>query len=357
MKKREKEAISLLKQLIATPSYSKEEGQTATIIENWLKERGVEVKRSKNNVWTKNKYFSEEKPTILLNSHHDTVRPNVNYTLNPFEPKEENGKLYGLGSNDAGGAVVSLLATFMEFYLSKSLTFNLLVAITAEEEISGKNGIASLLTELPDIECAIVGEPTEMNLAIAERGLMVIDGSAKGKSGHAAHDNTINPIYLALKDIEWLSHFKFERSSHILGEVKMSVSQINAGKQHNIIPGKCDFVIDVRVNEKYSNQEVFDVINENTVSELTPRSFRLNSSSIDQNHPIVKAGIELNRKVFGSPTLSDQALMNCPSLKVGPGKTERSHTADEFIYLDEIEKGIHIYIELLKKLNSYEIVG
>jgi acetylornithine deacetylase len=357
MKRNHEEAIELLKRLIATPSFSKEEEHTATIIENWLTERGVEVSRSNNNVWAKNKCFSMDKPTVLLNSHHDTVQPNVNYTLDPFDPKIEVDKLFGLGSNDAGGAVVSLLAAFKKFYLRTDLKYNLLIAITAEEEISGQNGIASLISELPEIEFAVVGEPTEMNLAIAEKGLLVIDACAHGVSGHAAHDNTENPIYNAMKDVEWISNFKFDRSSSLLGEVKMSVSQINAGKQHNLIPGRCDFVIDVRVNDHYSNKEVFEIIDTNTVGKLTPRSFRLNSSSIDENHRVVQAGVELGRATFGSPTLSDQALIACPSLKIGPGKTERSHTANEFIYLSEIEEGIEIYIELIEKLNSYEIVG
>ena len=351
------EAVELLKRLIAQPSFSKEEGDTATIIEDWLVERGVEVERSNNNVWAKNKWFSEHKPTMLLNSHHDTVRPNANYTLNPFDPMVNEGKLFGLGSNDAGGAVVSLLATFMHFYEQEDLQYNLLLAITAEEEISGKKGISSLYPELPVIDFALVGEPTEMNLAVAEKGLLVIDGCASGISGHAAHNNTENAIYKAIKDIEWISRFDFEQKSDSLGRVKMSVTQINAGQQHNLVPGACDYVIDVRVNDKYSNEQIFEIIDANTLSELTPRSFRLNSSSIDVNHPIVLAGLKLGRTVFGSPTLSDQALINCPSLKIGPGKTERSHTADEFIYLHEIEEGITIYIKLIEKINSYEIVG
>ena len=357
MKQNCHEAIELLKLLIATSSFSREEDKTADIIKDWLIERRVDVRQSGNNVWAINKYFSSEKPTVLLNSHHDTVRPNVNYTVNPFVPKVENEKLFGLGSNDAGGAVVSLLATFMEFHSRMDLKYNLLIAITAEEEVSGENGIASVFSEFPEIEFAIVGEPTEMNLAIAEKGLMVIDGCAKGVSGHTAHDNTENPIYGAMKDIEWISNFSFERKSTMLGPVKMSVSQISAGKQHNLIPGTCEFVIDVRVNDRYTNQEVFAIIDSHTSSDLTPRSFRLNPSSIDENHPIVKAGLALGRSTFGSPTLSDQALMDCPSLKIGPGKTERSHTADEFIYLNEIEEGIEIYIELIEKLNSYEVVG
>ncbi len=357
MKQNYQEVVEFLKRLIEIRSFSREEDETATIIADWLNQHGVKVNRVKNNVWAKNKCFSNDKPTILLNSHHDTVQPSVNYTMNPFDPKVEDNKLFGLGSNDAGGAVVSLIATFMEFYSRSDLKYNLLIAITAEEEISGQNGIASLLSELPEIDFAIVGEPTEMNLAIAEKGLMVIDACAKGISGHAAHDNTQNPIYTAMKDIEWISNYNFERDSSMLGGVKMSVPQINAGKQHNLIPGACNYVIDVRVNDQYSNQEVFEIIDANTKSKLNPRSFRLNSSSIDENHPIVNAGLELGRTVFGSPTLSDQALMDCPSVKIGPGKTERSHTADEFIYLHEIEEGIEIYIELIEKLNSYEIMG
>lgn len=343
-------AIKLLKQLIETPSFSKEENETAAIIENWFTALDIPTSRSNNNIWAFNKYFDANKPSILLNSHHDTVKPNKNYSKNPFEAKELQGKLFGLGSNDAGGSLVALMALFVHFYEHNNLNYNLIIAATAEEENSGNNGIKSILAQLPVIDFAVVGEPTEMNIAVAEKGLLVIDGYAQGISGHAAHNNTDNAIYNALKDIDWIKNHRFPKTSDLLGRVKMSVTQINAGDQHNVVPGICHFVIDVRVNENYTNQEIFDIINNNTKSKLKARSFNLNSSSISLNHPIILAGIHLGKCVYGSPTLSDQVNLNCPSLKMGPGVSARSHSADEFIYLKEIEEGINTYINLFNEI-------
>ncbi len=346
----QQEAFELLKKLIVTPSFSGEEDDTATHICSWFDEHKIPYNLHKNNVWATNKHFDKSKPTILLNSHHDTVKPNSGYTNNPFEAKLEDGKLYGLGSNDAGGCLVSLIALFTHFYASENLTYNLLIAATAEEESSGPNGLNSLLKIIPPIEFAVVGEPTQMNLAIAEKGLLVIDGYAPGVSGHAAHTNTNNAIYNALDDIQWIRNYSFPKVSDALGSVKMSVTQISAGSQHNVVPASCHFVMDVRVNEHYSNQEVFEIINAHTKSELKARSFRLNSSSIPENHPIVQAGIALGRNTYGSPTLSDQASLSCPSLKLGPGDSTRSHQANEFIYLHEIEEGIALYIKLFETI-------
>ena len=342
--------IELLKKLIATPSFSGEEDKTAGIIENFLKENGVKVNRTGNNVWAKNRFFDDNKPSILLNSHHDTVKPNKAYTIDPFKPFIKDGKLYGLGSNDAGGSVVSLLSTFVHFYNEKDLKYNIIIAITAEEESSGPNGLNSLIKILPEIDFAIVGEPTGMDLAIAEKGLLVLDVVAKGVSGHAAHENTVNPIYIAMEDINWIKNYKFPKVSETLGNVKMSVTQINAGTQHNVVPAECHFVVDIRVTDKYTNKEILDFVKSNLKNEVKERSLRLNSSSIDKNHPIVRAGIKLGRKTYGSPTLSDQSVLNCQSLKMGPGESPRSHQADEFIYLSEIEDGIKIYKDILNEV-------
>jgi len=347
---REEQAIALLKQLIATPSFSGEEDGTAALIEQFLKDHGVEVNRYKNNVWAVNKYFDPAKPTILLNSHHDTVKPNKAYTIDPFDPVEKDGKIYGLGSNDAGASVVSLLSTFLHFYERPDMAYNLLVAITAEEESSGPNGLNGLLPHLPEIDFAIVGEPTQMHLAIAEKGLLVLDVTAHGKPGHAAHTNTVNPIYKALDDIQWFRTYRFEKVSPLLGEVKMSVTQIEAGTQHNVVPAECRFVVDVRVNDLYTNREVLEIIRQHVQSDVQPRSLRLNSSSIDPAHPFVKAGVSLGRNTYGSPTLSDQAVLSCPSVKLGPGDSTRSHQADEYIYRDEIAEGIDLYIRMLEQI-------
>ncbi len=343
-------AVEFLKKLIQTPSFSKEEDTTALLIEEWLNENGVEANRNQNNIWATNKHFDANKPSILLNSHHDTVKPNKAYTNDPFEAKVESGKLYGLGSNDAGGCLVCLMSLFVHYYEHKNLKYNLVLAATSEEEISGKNGIASLLEILPPIDFAVIGEPTEMQLAIAEKGLLVIDAYASGISGHAAHENTENAIYNTLEDINWIKNYEFPKVSEELEKVKMTVTQINAGSQHNVVPSSCHFVIDVRVNDAYQNKDIFDIIDQHTKSKIIARSFRLNSSSIDANHPIVKAGMALGKKTYGSPTISDQALLSCPSLKLGPGVSERSHSADEFIELREIEEGIYLYINIFNQI-------
>ncbi len=343
-------AIQLLQELISIPSISKEENFTAAAIQNYFYALGIETNRELNNVWVYNKCFDNTKPTILLNSHHDTVKPNTGYSKNPFEPVLENGKLFGLGSNDAGGALVSLMATFIHFYHKENLKYNVIYAATAEEEISGTNGVELILTQLGKIDFAIVGEPTQMQLAIAEKGLMVIDFIAKGKSGHAAREEGKNAIYKAVKDIEWIQNFQFAKKSELLGPVKMSVTMVNGGTQHNVVPDACMFTVDIRTTEMYSNKEVLETLSKNCSSEMIPRSLRLRPSSIAMNHPFVVAGKKLGRKVYGSPTTSDQALMNFPSLKCGPGDSARSHSADEFIYLYEIEEGIKLYIEMLNKI-------
>jgi acetylornithine deacetylase len=303
-----------------------------------------------NNVWYTNKFFDENKPTILLNSHHDTVKPNKQYTRNPFEPTIEDEKLFGLGSNDAGGCLVSLIAAFIHFYHEENLKHNLVLAATAEEEISGKNGVELLLPQLPKINCAIVGEPTLMNMAVAEKGLLVLDCTAHGKAGHAAREEGDNAIYKAIKDIEWLKNYSFDKVSGLLGPNKISVTIINAGSQHNVVPSECKFTVDIRVNELYDFDEVLSVIKQNIQSEIAPRSLRLRSTNIELNHPLVKAGIELGKTYYGSPTTSDKALMPFPALKMGPGDSARSHTADEFIFVDEIKQGIELYIQLLNKV-------
>ncbi len=345
------DAIQLLKKLIETESFSSEEDQTASHIEAWFRRHDISYKRSNNNVWATNKYFEKTKPTLLLNSHHDTVKPNNGYTKDPFKAIVEDGKLYGLGSNDAGGCLVSLIAAFTYFYNKRDLKYNLVIVASAEEESSGEHGLNSMLTVIPKIDVAIVGEPTLMNLAVAEKGLVVFDAVVKGTPSHAAHPNDDNAIYNTISVLQWFMDYKFEKISSVLGEVKMTVTQINAGKQHNAIPADVDLVIDVRVNDKYTNAEIVEILQkEAPCASITARSLRLNSSFIPLDHELVKAGIEIGRTTYGSPTLSDQAVLTCPSLKLGPGDSTRSHSADEFIYLREIEEGIKIYIQLLEKV-------
>ena len=344
------EAISLLKSLIKTPSFSSEEHHTALLIESWFQNSEISFNRTNNNIWAINKYFDETKPTLLLNSHHDTVRPNNGYTKDPFDPIINAGKLYGLGSNDAGGCLVSLLATFSFFYHHKHLKYNLVMVASAEEENSGENGLNSMLSIIPEISVAIIGEPTLMQLAISEKGLVVFDAKVIGTPGHAAHKNDDNAIYNSIEVLKWFQEYTFEKCSESLGDVKMTVTQIQAGKQHNAIPSEVTLVVDVRVNDRYSNKEIAEILeNESPCSTIVPRSLRLNSSSISVEHELIKAGLELGRKTYGSPTLSDQSVLSCPSLKLGPGDSTRSHTADEFIYLQEIEEGITLYIKLLEK--------
>jgi len=325
------DAIGLLKKLIATPSFSKEEDNTAEIIENFLEAKGVNTYSYLNNIYARNKFFDESKPTILLNSHHDTVRPNKGYTLDPFSPIEKDGKLYGLGSNDAGGCLVSLISTFIYYYNQPNLTHNLIIAASAEEEISGHNGVEILLPRLPKIDFGIVGEPTLLNMAIAEKGLLVLDCTAHGRAGHAAREEGDNAIYKAMRDMEWFRTYKYDKVSDLLGPMKMSVTIINAGSQHNVVPSECKFTVDVRVNELYTFEEVLGIIKENVQSDVQPRSSRLRSTSIPIEHPLIQAGIALGRTYYGSPTTSDKALMNFPTLKMGPGDSARSHSADEFI--------------------------
>jgi len=344
------DAIMLLQNLISKQSFSSEEDETALLIMQWFSTHDIKFDSSNHNIWAKNKFFDDSKPTILLNSHHDTVKPNNGYTRDPFKPEIIADKLYGLGSNDAGGCLVSLLSLFTYYYNDDSLRYNLIIVASAEEESSGQNGLNSVLPLLPKIDFAIVGEPTLMQLAIAEKGLLVLDCYAHGKAGHAAHGLGDNAIYKAMEAMKWIKTFQFPKESETLGKVKMTVTQINAGSQHNVIPADCHFVVDVRVTDKYSNQEVLDIIIENIDVEIKPRSLRLNSSSISVEHPIVKAGVSMGREIYGSPTLSDQAVLSCPSLKLGPGDSLRSHTADEFIYVHEIEEGIQIYIDLLSKI-------
>ncbi len=351
------EAIHLLKELITIPSFSREEDKTAERIGLFFTQKGIPHFRTGNNIYALNKYLDESKPTILLNSHHDTVKPNKAYTLNPFSPVEKDGRLYGLGSNDAGGPLVALLAAFLFFYDRPDLKYNLVCAASAEEEISGKNGIEYLLHS-PSFnppgrkwDFALVGEPTQMQMAVAEKGLLVLDCTATGIAGHAAREEGDNAVYKAIKDIEWFSSFRFPRVSDFLGPVKMSVTVIETeNKAHNVVPSQCSFVTDIRVNELYTFEEILDIIKNNVTSDVQPRSLRLKSSAIGLDHPIVKAGLEAGRTCYGSPTTSDKALIPFPALKIGPGDSARSHTADEYIYTDEIKKGIELYVEMLGKV-------
>ncbi|MBK1895984.1 M20 family metallo-hydrolase [Chryseobacterium paridis] len=343
-------AIELLKKLIEIPSFSKDEYNTSVEIESFFKKHQIPAKRFKNNIWAVNKHFDEAKPSVLLNTHHDTVKPNKAYTLDPFVAIEKDGKLYGLGSNDAGASLVSLAQTFLHFYEREDLKYNLIIALTAEEEISGFDGIEALFSQLPNVELAIVGEPTQMNLAIAEKGLLVIDGEMKGTPSHAAHPNDDNAIIKCMQDLQHITNFKFPKVSDYLGEVKITLSGIHAGVQHNVVPEACNFTLDVRVTDEYTNEEAFEIIQSQMKSNLTARSFRLNSSKIELDHPFVQAGIAMGRTTYGSPTSSDQAIIPCTSVKMGPGDSRRSHTADEFIEINEIKEGIDIYIRILEKV-------
>ena len=344
----QKDSFELLKKLISIQSFSKEEDKTADAIEQFLQERDIRTHRKLNNIWAYNKYFDDSKPTLLLNSHHDTVKPNSGYTRDPYDAAVEDDKLFGLGSNDAGGCLVSLIGTFLYFYDQQDLSYNICLAATAEEEISGNDGLECVLPDLGILEFAIVGEPTQMNLAIAERGLLVLDCTSTGKAGHAAREEGDNAIYKALKDIEWFRNYRFSKISEVFGPLKMTVTIINAGSQHNVVPATCTFTVDVRVTDAYTNEEVLKIIRTNVDCEVKPRSIRLKPSSIDKGHPLVQSGIALGRTTYGSPTTSDQALLSIPSVKVGPGDSGRSHMADEFIYVHEIAEGIELYVAMLK---------
>ena len=347
----QKDVIDLLKKLIAIPSFSKEEDKTALAITHFFAARNIKVNTLKNNIWVANLHFDANKPSILLNSHHDTVKPNKGYTNEPFNPIEKEGKLYGLGANDAGGSLVSLMACFLHFYAMPNLGYNIIFLASAEEEISGHDGIELVLPQLPKFDFGIVGEPTKMEMAIAERGLLVLDVVATGKAGHAAREEGENAIYKILADIEWFKNYQFEKVSDLLGKVKMSVTVIETdNKQHNVLPSTCKMVVDVRVNELYSFEEVLKTIQANVKAEVKPRSLRMRSTGIGLDHVLVKAGKDLGKGYFGSVTTSDKALMSFPTLKMGPGDSARSHTADEFIYIKEIEEGILTYIQLLEKI-------
>lgn len=344
----QEDSLALLQELISIQSFSREESQTADAIVKFLEDRNIKTHRKLNNVWAYNLHFDAAKPTILLNSHHDTVKPNAGYTRDPYAPEIEEGKLYGLGSNDAGGCLVSLIAAFIYYHDQEDLSYNLCLAATAEEEISGVNGIECILPELGALEFAIVGEPTLMNLAIAERGLLVLDCTVHGTAGHAAREEGDNAIYKALKDIEWFRNYRFSKVSNVFGPLKMTVTMINAGSQHNVVPALCTFTVDVRVTDAYTNEEVLKIIKHNVDCEVKPRSTRLKPSSIDIAHPFVQSGIKLGRSTYGSPTTSDQALLSIPSVKIGPGDSARSHMANEYVFVNEIAEGIQLYIEMLK---------
>ncbi len=345
------DAVGLLQQLIETPSFSREESATCDLICQFLEQRGIASQKEGYNIYARNAHYSEGKPVILLNSHHDTVKPNKGYTRDPFAPSIGNGKLYGLGSNDAGGCLVSLIATFVHFYPQKDLPFNLVLAASAEEEISGAGGIEKVLPVLGPVDFAVVGEPTLMQMAVAERGLMVLDAIAPGHAGHAARNEGDNALYHALDDIDFIRNYTWEKVSPLLGPSRMTVTAIETeNKQHNVVPANCHFTIDVRLNELYSFEEVIEVLQQKLKSKIQPRSMRLRSTSIPIDHPLVKAGTAMGKTAYGSPTTSDKALMPFLSLKMGPGDSARSHTADEFIYLHEIEEGIQDYIQLLETM-------
>ena len=342
------EAVELLKELIAIPSISREETKAADRLEAFMTENGLKTHRDGNNIWTMNEPLDSNKPTLLLNAHIDTVKPAASWQHDPFTPAVEDGKLYGLGSNDCGGGLVSLLQAY-RILKDHNLPYNLVYLASAEEEVSGKDGISRVIPLLPKIDVAIVGEPTSMQPAIAEKGLMVIDAVAHGKSGHAARDEGENAIYIALDDIEWIRNHKFRNKSELLGDTKMTVTVAHAGTQHNVIPDTCEFTIDVRTNEHYQNEFLFVYLQKHLKSELKARSFRLSSSSIPIDHPLVRKCIEMGMKPFGSPTLSDQALMPWPSMKLGPGNSSRSHTAEEYICLSEISDAIFNYVKILRE--------
>ena len=343
------EAVSLLSHLIATPSVSRDERRAADIMEEELTRCGFTPHREANNVWAIGSCQREDRPTLLLNAHIDTVKPVASYTRNPYEPSLEDGTLYGLGSNDCGGGLVSLLQVFRELSASERCPYNLVYLASAEEEVSGKDGISRALPLLPHVDVAIVGEPTGMQPAVAEKGLMVVDITAHGKSGHAARNEGVNAIYEALDDLCWIRSHRFDRVSKFLGPTKMQATVVNAGTQHNVVPDECKIVVDVRTNELYTNEEVFDIISSHCKSECRARSFRLHSSRIDLNHPLVERCVALGLQPFGSPTLSDQALMPFASLKLGPGQSARSHSADEYIKGSEIEHAIGLYLRLLER--------
>lgn len=341
-----REAVGLLSRLIATPSVSRDERRAADLIEQYLADSGLQPQREGHNVWAVAPRHDGRRPTLLLNAHLDTVKPVDSWTRDPFEPTLDGDRLYGLGSNDCGGGLTALLMAFRAL-AEADTPYNLVYLASAEEEVSGRDGFSRALPLLPHIDVAIVGEPTGMQPATAEKGLMVIDATAHGKSGHAARNEGVNAIYEALDDLLWLREHRFERVSSLLGPTKATATVVSSGTQHNVVPDRCDFVIDVRTNELYSNQEVFDILSRHLCSELKARSFRLGSSSIAETHPLVVKCKEMGMRPFGSPTLSDQALMPWPSLKLGPGQSARSHSADEFVCVSEISHAIRTYLQLI----------
>lgn len=347
----QKEAKQLLSKLIATPSFSKEEDKTADLIQDYLHQKNVKTQRINNNIWAMNLHYDASKPNLLLNSHHDTVKPNKGYTLDPFSPIENEGKLFGLGSNDAGGCLVSLIACFLFYYDQQNLPYNIILVASAEEEISGHDGIELAIKSLPPIDFGIVGEPTQLEMAIAERGLMVLDVVSTGKAGHAAREEGESALYKILPDLNWFRTFQFDKVSDLLGAVKMSVTVIETdNKQHNVVPSTCKMVVDVRVNELYSFEEILAIIDKNVQATVTPRSLRMRSTGIALDHVLITSGIKLGKGYYGSVTTSDKALMPFPTLKMGPGDSARSHTADEFIFLNEIDEGVSTYIQLLSTI-------
>jgi acetylornithine deacetylase len=340
------QATSLLMQVLSIPSISREETQVCSFLQEWFREKGFQVFRKHNNIWIKS-FLDASLPTILMNSHMDTVKPSSDWTLDPYLPEIHGNKIYGLGSNDAGGALISMIFSFLELHEIPNRDYNLVLILSSEEEISGAKGISSVIEDLGKFDLAIIGEPTDMKMAVSERGLIVLDCIAYGKAGHAAHKNGENAIMKALGDIAILDNMKFEKVSEFLGEVGICVTQIEAGTQHNVIPDLCKFVVDVRTNEHYSNEEMVKIISSQLASEVVPRSMRLASSSLHMSHPLILKAMEMGIETFGSKTLSDQAVIPGPSVKIGPGISERSHQADEYILSEELEKGIKIYTQLL----------
>ncbi|MCM1449520.1 MAG: M20/M25/M40 family metallo-hydrolase [Clostridiales bacterium] len=350
MDKRTQTYISLLEQLIATPSISRDEAATATILEQFLSSHGVgEIKRIGNNIIAYRTDYDMSRPTLMLNSHHDTVRPNKGYTRDPFTPSIEAGRLYGLGSNDAGASLVSLMAAFIETQLLK-LPFNIVLALSAEEECSGANGMKRIVNEIDCIDMAIVGEPTSLQCAIGERGLLVLDCVTTGESGHAARNTGVNALYKAVDDINKLRSLKFDRQSATLGDITLNVTMIEAGSQHNVIPDECKYVVDVRTTDAYTNLETLQIIRDTVTAEVTPRSTHLSASAIDSSHPLVQTIDRLGITKVLSPTMSDMALMPFPSIKIGPGDSCRSHTADEYVMIDDIRRAIDLYINIIKSI-------
>ncbi len=345
-------AIELLKEMIATPSISRSEGGTADLIEGWLAERGVDVQRKGNNIIAYSEGFSTARKTLLLCSHHDTVKPAASYTRDPYQPIVEGDRLYGLGSNDAGASVVGLLTAFVEHRKTK-LTFNLMLAIVAEEEVMGEGGLRSLSEEVKEVDMAIVGEPTQLDAAIGERGLVVLDCIARGRSGHAARGEGDNALYKAVRDINKLQNFSFERRSELLGEIRMTATMIECGTQHNVVPDSCHYVVDCRTTDAYTNIEFVEIIKQELESEVTPRSTRIGASALSNDHPLLLAAKELGSTPYVSPTTSDMALLSCPTLKIGVGDSARSHTADEYIELREVSQGVEYYINYIEKLSKY----